>query len=83
MTNKEIEKFLVELKKVSLKYDIWIGGCGCCGSPYLYSKEDKEDVFYIVEMKDENDWYENLSLVTKEKFGKEYDTEDYIIGQSL
>lgn len=34
-TNKEKE-FLVGLEKLTRKTGIVIGGCGCCGSPYLY-----------------------------------------------
>ena len=37
---KELEKdnvreFLRELSKLSRRYKISIGGCGCCGSPFL------------------------------------------------
>lgn len=35
MDKKEI--FLKELSELTKKYEIAIGGCGCCGSPYLYS----------------------------------------------
>jgi hypothetical protein len=28
--------FLRELSKLTVKYGIAIGGCGCCGSTYLY-----------------------------------------------
>jgi len=34
------EEFLKELTKLSLKYGITIGGCGCCGSPYLKDHTD-------------------------------------------
>lgn len=30
-----LEKFLAELDELTKKYGIEIGGCGCCGSPYL------------------------------------------------
>lgn len=29
------DEFLVELSKLSKKYGIYVGGCGCCGSPFL------------------------------------------------
>lgn len=32
---ENIDLFLQELTKLSKKYNIVIGGCGCCGSPYL------------------------------------------------
>jgi hypothetical protein len=33
-----INEFLQELTKLSQKYNIYIGGCGCCGSPFLMDK---------------------------------------------
>jgi hypothetical protein len=33
--NKEIEAFLKDLSDISRKYDVYIGGCGCCGSPWV------------------------------------------------
>lgn len=32
---QNLEQFLKELSELSAKYDLWIGGCGCCGSPYI------------------------------------------------
>jgi hypothetical protein len=29
------DKFLADLTTLTLKHKIAIGGCGCCGSPYL------------------------------------------------
>ena len=33
--NNTIELFLTELERLQKEYDITIGGCGCCGSPFL------------------------------------------------
>lgn len=33
--------FLQELTELSKKYDTYINGCGCCGSPYLTNQEPK------------------------------------------
>lgn len=37
--------YLKELSKLSIKYDLYIGGCGCCGSPWVVSGDDKEYEF--------------------------------------
>lgn len=31
----DLQGFLTELGELSKRYGIEIGGCGCCGSPYL------------------------------------------------
>ena len=42
LTNEEMAAFLQDLNALAVKHRIAIGGCGCCGSPYLYglSHED-------------------------------------------
>lgn len=35
-------KFIVELTTLSQKYQIYIQGCGCCGSPWLFDDKEKE-----------------------------------------
>lgn len=32
---ERLENFLKELAELTKKYNIAIGGCGCCGSPYI------------------------------------------------
>jgi len=34
--------FLKELSELTLKYRLKIGGCGCCGSPFLSELEKKQ-----------------------------------------
>lgn len=36
---KKVEGFLKGLQDLSKKYGYAVGGCGCCGSPYLYQGE--------------------------------------------
>ena len=34
---ENLEVFLEDLTALTIKHQIVIGGCGCCGSPYIYS----------------------------------------------
>jgi len=36
------KEFLKELSELTRKYRIAIGGCGCCGSPFLISFDERE-----------------------------------------
>lgn len=42
---ERLENFLKELAELTKKYNIAIGGCGCCGSPYIddFQKEFEGD----------------------------------------
>lgn len=35
LQKEKIKEFLKELTELSKKHEIYIGGCGCCGSPFL------------------------------------------------
>ena len=39
--NEKLIEFLTELTKLTNKYGFEIGGCGCCGSPWVTS-DDKD-----------------------------------------
>lgn len=57
MEEKEdrVRKFLKELSELSLKYKITIGGCGCCGSPWINTNENlKNGGKYKVSSEDVN-----------------------------
>jgi len=41
MTQDQKDAFLAELTELSRKHRIAIGGCGCCGSPWLFDLERK------------------------------------------
>jgi hypothetical protein len=55
-----LKEFLKELSDLTLKYDITIGGCGCCGSPYL-SQGHGEDFHYAGDCLD---WDKNENQYT-------------------
>lgn len=38
-----LKAFLKELTALSQKYDIYIQGCGCCGSPWLFDERTKKE----------------------------------------
>ncbi len=49
---ERVEAFLEELSVLTRKHGIAIGGCGCCGSPYLSdlteTQRNTEDWHYTV-----------------------------------
>jgi len=47
--NKRMENFLNELSKLSEKHDMYIGGCGCCGSPYIMDGDMPHPGKYVYE----------------------------------
>ena len=49
-----MEKFLEELTNLSLKYNLFINGCGCCGSPWLEDKAESAIGEHLYFNKDEN-----------------------------
>jgi len=46
-----VKEFVRELSKLCRRHKIKIGGCGCCGSPYL-SRMEETDGRYEVNDKD-------------------------------
>ena len=36
----DVEPFLEDLNEISRKHGVYIGGCGCCMSPYLLDREN-------------------------------------------
>jgi hypothetical protein len=46
MENEKIDSFLNDLTKLSVKYNLYIGGCGCCGSPFIISEGGENNYLY-------------------------------------
>lgn len=45
----KLEEFLKELSELTIKYGFIIGGCGCCGSPYIFDEKGNdvlEDLYF-------------------------------------
>jgi hypothetical protein len=40
LTDEGVTLFLIELTELSRKHGVRVGGCGCCGSPYLEPCKD-------------------------------------------
>lgn len=57
---KNEKAFVKELTELSKKYKIIIGGCGCCGSPFLSEMENENGQYYKVRGKD-IDWLDDDS----------------------
>lgn len=61
MNEQKVLEFLGELTELSKKYGIYIGGCGCCGSPFGYIGSRAtwgSEVFYDLKFDNKNQKYE-------------------------
>ena len=59
-----LELFLKELAELTKKYRFVIGGCGCCGSPWI---EDLEQKIYIEDLR-YNDEKQEYAMVSRKTF---------------
>lgn len=64
MDKEKRDAFLRDLHELTQRYGIAIGGCGCCGSPYLYEVNPSECTHYRVDDNDE------LTLMNGERFAE-------------
>ena len=71
-TKEEINAFLKDLSEVSRKHGMHIGGCGCCGSPFIkffdntdeqrWRPQRRDDpIGYVIDGYDELRWNEDRS----------------------
>ncbi|MBX5436754.1 MAG: hypothetical protein IRZ33_06000 [Alicyclobacillaceae bacterium] len=54
---EKLQAFLDELSELTKRYGLIIGGCGCCGSPYVYGDDaggdhlqwnSEEQCYYLI-----------------------------------
>lgn len=38
---RKVKEFAEALENLSERYGLWIGGCGCSGSPFVYDVNNK------------------------------------------
>lgn len=71
MNNGKLIEFLTELTKLTDKYGFGIGGCGCCGSPWVTSdgidvgkhlEYDEEKGCYRVDIYDGYEYHEPIYI---------------------
>ena len=50
----EVLNYLREYEDLCKKYKLTIGGCGCCGSPFIELKNNEDKSYYIqdIELED-------------------------------
>lgn len=38
--DQRVRDFIVGLEELSRKHGVYVGGCGCCGSPYVQTEDN-------------------------------------------
>ena len=68
MEETRINHFLKELEYLSKKYNLYIGGCGCCGSPYIIDNKTGDIICNDLEYDNEEKYYTALGTVENKGF---------------
>ena len=68
MNKEKVVEFLTELTKLTDKYGIEIGGCGCCGSPWIINVNNNRGSF------------DNLEYDTNKSVYSVFSSDGYIYG---
>lgn len=57
----KFDKFLEELSELSRKHKFVIGGCGCCGSPFINTYDEDVDGRYTVALSPDGESADELT----------------------
>lgn len=68
MNKEKVVEFLTELTRLTDKYGIEIGGCGCCGSPWIINVNNNRESF------------DNLDYDTNKGVYSVFSSDGYIYG---
>ena len=60
MNPEALNEFLAELTELCNKHKLRIGGCGCCGSPWV--EPLTEPKIYVADEYDISEGYTNISI---------------------
>jgi hypothetical protein len=45
--DERVAAFTEELTALSRRLDLVVGGCGCCGSPFVYDMREKDEARWV------------------------------------
>ena len=73
ITPEAAKAFILELEALTRKHGISIGGCGCCGSPWLDTVKDpacKESGYSVIKDTEELGWLAPTGNATSDWYDK-------------
>lgn len=68
MEETRIKHFLKELEYLSKKYNLYIKGCGCCGSPYIKDSKTGDIICNDLTYDNEEKYYTALGTLKNKGF---------------